>query len=314
MPRTVSFPLGPFQRHRRNPILLPQGNAWEAKDLFNPTAIVKGNNVYLLYRAEDNSGPGQWNGTSRIGLAVSTDGICFVRKAEPVIGPTERYETPGGCEDPRITCLDGMYYLTYTAYDGKTARLCLATSTDLLSWEKHGVLFPGWDKGPRYEWSKSGAIVPGKINGRYVMYFGDTDIWAAFSDDGIRWHPHETPVMRRRTDPEAFDSLLIEPGPSPIVTDDGILLIYNAARTILDGPHRGKAYYSLGQVLFSLEDPTKIVKRTETPFFEPCTEDETSGQIDFVVFAEGLVHFRNTWYLYYGMADSRIGVATLPAS
>jgi predicted GH43/DUF377 family glycosyl hydrolase len=306
---SLPFPLGPFRKYAHNPILAPAGDGWEAKDLFNPTAIVKDDRVYLLYRAEDRTGANQWNGTSRIGLAVSSDGIHFERYPDPVLVPTLPYEQPGGCEDPRIVFLRDTYHLTYTAFDGKTARLCLATSKDLIHWEKHGMLFPGWNEGPMPEWSKSGAIVPETINGRYVMYFGDTDIWIAFSDDGIHWVPEKQCVMRRSQDPRAFDSLLIEPGPAPIVTEEGILLIYNAARLISEGPDAGKPYYSIGQVLFSREDPKTILRRTEVPVLVPDADDELNGQVDYVVFAEGLVHFQDAWLLYYGMADSRIGLA-----
>lgn len=302
------FPLQ-FVKHRQNPILQPQGHSWEAKDVFNPGAIVKDDKVYLLYRAEDHSGRNLWNGTSRIGLAVSRDGFHFERLRKPVLFPTETYEHPGGCEDPRIVRLEDTFVMTYTGFDGKMARLCLATSQDLLHWEKHGVLFPAWEHGPRAGWSKSGAIVPYKIQDRYIMYFGDSDIWIAFSEDGIHWQPQPDCVMRRRADHSSFDSLLIEPGPPPVVTDQGILLFYNAARTIPHGPDAGKPYYSTGQVLFSLKNPKKVLYRSEQPIFIPETEEETHGQINHVVFAEGLVYFRKRWFLYYGMADSRIGVA-----
>ncbi|ADU51644.1 glycosidase related protein [Thermaerobacter marianensis DSM 12885] len=396
----TSYLLGPFVKHPGNPILAPQGSTWEAKDVFNPAAVVKDGRVYLLYRAEDHTGPGQWNGTSRIGLAVSDDGIHFQRYPDPVLEPTEPYEWPGGCEDPRLTCIDGRYFLTYTAYDGASARLCLATSTDLVRWEKHGVLFPDWDGGTGRVWSKSGAICPEKINGRYVMYFGDTSIWVATSEDGIRWEPEPEPVLQVRPEADAFDTLLVEPGPAPLVTDRGILLVYNAAHRLADaervrrrartgatgtvsgaavaaavtpavaaghgpgasawnhgtagaaatggqagtapgtarradaagaagssagsrgpeGEAAGTVYggpsssgyvrYAAGQALFDLRDPRKLIWRSTHPFFEPETDDEIRGQVDHVVFVEGLVEHRGTWFLYYGMADSRIGVAT----
>ncbi len=303
------MPFGRFQRFPQNPILQPQGDAWEAKDLFNPTAIVRDGRVYLFYRAEDNTGLGQWNGTSRIGLAVSDDGLNFTRYPHPVLVPTEPYELPGGCEDPRIVWLEDKYIMTYTAFDGTTARLCLATSQELLNWRKHGVLFPGWQGTDHSEWSKSGAIVPERINGRFVMYFGDTDIWIAYSDDGVNWTPEKDPVMRRNPDAKAFDSLLIEPGPAPVVTDLGIILIYNAAQRVEDGPDRGKMRYAVGEVVFSKEDPTRVLYRSEQPVFVPETPDERSGQVDHVVFAEGLVRFNGKWLLYYGMGDSRVGAA-----
>ncbi|GAB6876595.1 glycoside hydrolase family 130 protein [Thermaerobacter litoralis] len=326
----TSYLLGPFTKHPGNPILAPRGDTWEAKDVFNPAAVVKDGRVYLLYRAEDHTGPGQWNGTSRIGLAVSDDGIHFERWPEPVLVPTEPYELPGGCEDPRLTCIDGRYFLTYTAFDGITARLCLATSTDLVHWEKHGILFPDWQGDTGRIWSKSGAICPVKIGGRYVMYFGDTSIWIATSDDGFRWVPEPEPVLRIRPEAGNFDTLLVEPGPAPLVTNQGILLIYNAAHRLAEarrgggGDHGGDvpppAYggpagsgyvrYAAGQALFDLRDPRKLIWRSTHPFFEPETDDEVRGQVDHVVFVEGLVEHRGTWFLYYGMADSRIGVAT----
>jgi predicted GH43/DUF377 family glycosyl hydrolase len=289
-----SWQLGPFEKYDGNPILKPQGDSWEAKDLFNPAAFSNGEMITMLYRAEDSTGVGDWNGTSRIGLATSSDGIQFKRRADPVFEPVDDFELPGGTEDPRIVKIDSTFYLTYTAYDGETARLAMASSTDLLEWKRHGLVFP--DMG----WSKAGAIVPQKINGKYWMYYGDTNIWAATSDDLISWTPIEEPVMRSREG--MFDSGLIEPGPTPLITEDGILMLYNSADDDL--------VYRAGQVLFDVNDPTKILKRSDSYFMEPDTQLEVDGQIPNVVFIEGLARLGNTWYLYYGMGDSGIGVAT----
>lgn len=261
--------------------------------MFNPAAWSDGETIYLLYRAEDSTGIGQWNGTSRIGLAKSTDGYHFEREKEPIFGPAEDFELPGGTEDPRIVKIDDTFYLTYTAYDGETAKLSLASSKDLNNWERHGVLFP------ELEWSKAGAIVPREINGLYWMYFGDTNIWAAWSEDLIHWTRIEEPVMKPRED--MFDSRLIEPGPTPIITDAGILLLYNSADEDL--------VYRTGQALFDINDPTQLLKRSEDYFLAPDTELEVGGQIPNVVFIEGLARLDDTWFLYFGMGDSGIGVA-----
>ena len=303
--------LGPFEKYEKNPIMAPQGDTWEEKDVFNPAAIVKDGKIYMLYRAEDNTGPGVWNGTSRIGLACSEDGIHFVREPEPVMVPTEPYEQPGGCEDPRVTQIGDTYYMTYTAYDGKLARLCLATSKDLYNWEKHGILFPDWTEGYGYVWSKSGAILDQPVNGKYIMYFGDKSIWIAYSEDLIHWTPRQEPVFTVTDDPKAFDSVLVESGPQPLLTDEGIVLVYNAARMV-DDPNDagyGKVRYAAGQVLLSKDEPEKVLKRTSEPFFVPGTRDELEGQVDNVVFVEGLAELNGKHYLYYGMADSKIGVA-----
>ena len=285
--------LGPFKKYEGNPVIEPQGSTWESKDVFNPAAWSDGETIYMLYRAEDSTGIGQWNGTSRIGLAKSTDGYHFEREEEPVFGPAEDFELPGGTEDPRIVKIDDTFYLTYTAYDGKTARLSLASSKDLYNWERHGILFPN------LEWSKSGAIVPRKINGRYWMYFGDTNIWAAWSEDLVHWTRIKEPVMKPRKG--MFDSRLIEPGPTPLITGDGILLLYNSADDDL--------VYRTGQALFDINEPTRLLKRSDDYFLSPDTELEVGGQIPNVVFIEGLTRLDDTWFLYYGMGDSGIGVA-----
>ena len=283
-----SWQLGPFSKYDGNPIIAPQGSTWESKDVFNPAAWSDGKTIYILYRAEDSTGIGEWNGTSRIGLAESTDGFHFQRHDNPVFGPEEEYELPGGTEDPRIVKIDGTFYLTYTAYDGETARLAMASSKDLFNWERHGILFPD------LEWSKSGAIIPQQINGRYWMYFGDTNIWVAWSEDMVNWTRIDEPVMEPRED--KFDSRLIEPGPTPVITDAGILLLYNSADEDL--------IYRTGQALFDISDPTRLLDRSEESFLTPDTQLETEGQIPNVVFIEGLVQLNSTWFLYFGMGDS----------
>jgi len=263
-----------------------QGDGFEAMAVFNPTVIVEDGIFYMLYRAEDRKG------VSRIGLAESADGINFVRRSEPVLSPTERYEIWGGCEDPRVVKIEDTYYLTYTAYNGWRAKLALATSTDLVHWEKHGVIIP-------WPWSKAGAIVPQRINGEYVMYFGDSSIWIAYSDDLINWDVVNEPVMKTR--PDHFDSRGIEPGPIPIMTEQGILLIYNGWNDNIT--------YKVGAVLFSKDDPTRVLKRFDQPILEPTEVSELQGQVPNVVFASGLVQHEDVWYLYYGGADNCIGLA-----
>ena len=275
--------------------MMPQGSTWESKDIFNPTAWTDNNQIFLLYRAEDSTGIGEWNGTSRIGISKSTDGFTFEREIAPVLTPTEDYELPGGCEDPRVVNVDNTFYLTYTAYDGNSARLALASSEgNLYNWEKHGILFPDLD------WSKGGAILTEPVNGKYWMYFGDTDVWAAHSEDLINWTRVEEPVLPRR--PGQFDSRVVEPGPAPFITDRGILLLYNGADDDL--------IYRSGQALFDPQDPTQLLERSDTPFLTPDEQLEQEGQVPNVVFIEGLVQFEGTWYLYFGMGDSGIGVAT----
>ncbi len=294
---------------------------WEERNVLNPSAIVKDGKVYLIYRAQDNQM------TSRLGLAISEDGLHFTKQAAPVLYPAEdafkKYEWPGGVEDPRVVESEaGTYILTYTSYDGKTARLCLATSNDLKTWTKHGlVLGEGKYKDT---WSKSGAIVvkrtgdrmvATKIKGKYWMYFGDTDLFIATSADLIHWEVAENAETKKMISvlhPRMgyFDSRLVEPGPYALLQDNGILLIYNGSNAAnYNEPAMPKFTYSAGQALFDKSQPFKLIRRTNTNFIRPDKPYEKVGEVNEVCFVEGLVHFKNKWFLYYGTADSKIAVA-----
>jgi predicted GH43/DUF377 family glycosyl hydrolase len=316
--------------------------AWEEKDVFNPAIVVRDGKVFMLYRAEDKVG--KPDGTSRIGLAESTDGLRFTRSPYPVLYPAndeqKKYEWEGGCEDPRITADNkGIYYMTYTAFDGNTARLMVATSTDLRTWIKYGPAFARALKGKyRDSWSKSGSVVSTyangkviatKIKGKYWMYWGDQNIWVAVSDDLVNWTPLEMepgekpPVTLRGraagmpelkivipTRPGKFDSDLVESGPTAMLTPKGILLIYNSRNIPSPGDSaQAEGVYAAGQVLLDKNDPTKILKRMDNYFITPDKPYEISGQVNRVCFVEGLAQFKNKWFLYYGTADSKIAVA-----
>ena len=319
--------------------------SWEEKDVFNPAIVVRDGKVYMLYRAQDKIGkPG---GTSRIGLAESTDGFHFTRHPSPVLYPAEdeqkKYEWEGGCEDPRVVeDGKGVYYMTYTAFDGKVARLLVATSKDLVHWTKQGPAFARAYNGKYRElWSKSGAIVSkyenGKIvatqvNGKYWMYWGDQNIWAATSDDLINWTPVEKgageadPVALKGqalnmpdlkiiipTRSKKFDSDLVESGPPAMLTDKGILLIFNSRNIPAIGDSSlPEGTYAASQVLLDAKDPEKIVHRLDHYFMKPDKPYEITGQVGEVCFLEGLAQFRGNWFLYYGTADSKIAVAVKP--
>lgn len=337
-----AWALGPFEKQdAANPILGPLPHTtfrcplrgeevhWEEKDVFNPAAVVREGKVYLLYRAEDSVG--RFNGTSRIGLAVSDDGITFTRQPQPVLYPDEdfmkKYEWEGGIEDPRVVeTEEGRYLLTYSAYDGEVARLCVASSADLQTWQKHGPAFAK-AAGGRFEklWSKAGAIVSRRegsrlvatrINGKYWMYWGDTNMFLATSDDLLDWTPVEEAegkllaVFSPR--PGQFDSRLVESGPPAMLTDKGILLIYNSmnlSQAEGGSPDLPEGTYTAGQALMQADNPARLVSRTEGYFMRPEKDYELTGQVGNVVFLEGLVYHQGKWFMYYGTADSKIAVA-----
>ena len=336
-----------------NPVLAPgagrftdpirhQEVGWEEKDVFNPAVVVRGGSLCLLYRAQDKVG--HPDGTSRIGLAVSTDGFHFVRSATPVLYPDadawKGLEWEGGCEDPRVVEDEkGTYYMTYTAFDGHMARLLIATSTDLRHWSKHGPVFAAAYHGKYKDlWSKSGAIVSRyeggriiatRVAGKYWMYWGDQNIWAATSDDLINWVPVEMvagekpPIPLRGqalnmpqlkivvpTRAKKFDSDLVESGPPAMLTDKGILLIYNGRNVPAIGDSSlPEGTYAGGQVMMDRNDPTKMIHRLDHYFIRPDKPYEITGQVGQVCFLEALARFNGKWLLYYGTADSKIAVA-----
>jgi len=303
--------------------------AWEHDHAFNPAAIARNGNIYLLYRAEDNSGSGVGGHTSRIGLADSLDGIHFSKSKTPVLFPAidtaRTFEWTGGCEDPRIVQRpDGVYVLTYTAWDRKTARLCVATSKDLTHWTKFGPAFAGSQIASG--WSKSGSIVSridngrlvaAKIQGKYWMYWGDGVLKLASSSNGINWKPYYSgssllEVLKPR--PRHFDSSLVEPGPPALLTSNGIVLIYNGMNAKSGGdPSLGPGAYAAGQALFDARHPEKLLDRSDTYFLKPEGPSETTGQYQSgTVFTEGLSFFKGRWLLYYGAADSYVGMVATP--
>ncbi|MNQ75073.1 hypothetical protein D3C85_898530 [compost metagenome] len=299
--------------------------------MFNPAAAVNKNKIYVLYRGEDRSGNGIGKRTSRIGIAESSDGIKMKRNPEPVLYPNEdgqkEHEWPGGCEDPRIAVTaEGLYVMLYTQWNRNVFRLAVATSRDLKHWTKHGPAFRKAYHGKFQDLKcKSGSIVTKvekgkqvitKINGKYMMYWGERFMNIATSVDLINWEPalNEKGDLDLIVKPRKhyFDSDLTECGPPALVTDKGILVLYN-------GKNRGDAdrdstyvanTYSAGQVLFDLNNPSRVIARLDQPFFVPTAPFEKSGQYPSgTVFIEGLVYFKKKWFLYYGCADSRVAVA-----
>jgi predicted GH43/DUF377 family glycosyl hydrolase len=308
------MPFGKWDRESDKPIISPQGNGFESAGTFNPTVVKHNGKFVMLYRAQD------LHGKSSLGYATSGDGVHFVRRSQPVMVAEAPYETGGGVEDPRVVRIGDSFYLTYTAYNKQggqgmhangsihgDAQLCLATSTDLIHWKRQGVIMPAYQGKWNVGWTKSGAIVPEKIKGKYWMYYlADgakqlTQMSIAYSTDLMYWTDGlDHPVLSSR--PKMFDSQVVEPGPAPVLTEKGIFLIYNGA----DDDN----VYRTGWVLFNRNDPTKVLARAELPIFEPVHDWEKIGQVPNVVFVEGLVRDGNRWLFYYGGADKYVGVAS----
>lgn len=236
----------------------------------------------MFYRAVGSA----W--VSKIGYAVSSDGENFRHDKHPILEGEYAIEK-NGVEDPRVSKVEDQYFMTYTAYDGKCARLAMAESDDLKTWKKQGEVFPAWEakkaesfvvewdqaqnnEVAKKHWNKAGAIFPEKINDKHWMLFGDRNIWLAFSDDMKKWQAIKKPFLRPR--PECFDSVHIEMGPPPIITKRGWLVLYHG----IDD----KRVYRLGFVLLDKENPSKILYRHKGSIFEPEESYEINGLVDIV--------------------------------
>ena len=318
-----------------------QRTNWEALHTFNPAAtIAPDGKVAVVFRAEDASGTEMIGGhTSRLGLATSTDGLQFTVEGAPVLymanDEQKAHEYPGGVEDPRIVVApDGTYVVTYTQYprDHGPYTVGIATSKNLHAWKKWGPVFAKAGNGSydtlMYKSAgiltelRKGRVTAVKLHGKYWMYWGEITIRLATSTDLIHW----TPVVDARTKAPLvvmtaraghFDSGFPEVGPPPLLTSRGIVLFYNGKNsegTAAEPLERDKKIaagaYSVGEALFSAANPAKLLDRTAEPVLEPKMPYERSGQyVAGTTFAEGLVAFQGQWLLYYGAADSFVGVA-----
>lgn len=293
------------QRYVKNPVLEPTTNWWETKAVFNCAVAEKDGIVHMLYRAvgDDN--------ISRFGYASSRDGFNFERLPLPIYEgpPGDEFERLG-CEDPRITLIDDTYYIPYVAASIYPAalnrpptfkfgppwrcRISLLSTKDFKNYTRHGVILPDFD-------DKDAVLFPEKIGGRYVMYHRVLpDIWISYSDDLIHWYDHKS-IMTPKAG--SWDSERIGAGAAPIKTEDGWLNIYH-------GVDKGRTY-RLGIFLSDLEDPSKIIARSAVPVLTPVESFECEGSVCNVVFTCGVVERNGQYLIYYGGADSSIGVAML---
>lgn len=296
------FRLIRLTRLSTQPILRPNPeNPWERAAVFNAAAIYDNGLYHLLYRATD-VGPHARYGryTNAIGYAVSEDGIHFSRLERPVLAAGEHPQELRGPEDGRLVKIDGVYHLTYTGFSDRFAddyRICRATSTDLVHWERHGVVLD--------EPNKNAALFPEKIGGRYcLLHRRYPDIWLAYSNDLVTWTGHQkvlSPIEGTWQDARVGIA-----GP-PIRTAQGWALFYHAAR-------KADNSYRLGIALLDATDPSIVLARQSEPVLEPELEWEREGYVPNVVFSNGHALRGDDLYVYYGGADTVIGVAAIRLS
>ncbi len=291
-----------LQRHPANPILLPDpGSDWETYNVFNPSVIHHNGLFHMHYRAQGLD----W--ISRIGYAVSADGVHWNRLRRPVLEPHDASDARG-VEDPRVTVLEQRFYMCYTAYGkeftgkgepthtGGGVMPMIAVSDNLIVWEALGPIV-------RSEDNKDHALFPRRINGRYVaLHRRPPQVWLAESDDLLSWpEASMRPIFGPRPD-NSWDEKRVGGNGVPIETAHGWLMLYHA--------YTAEHVYRLGVCLLDLDDPARVIHRPKEFIFEPDELWELRGDVPNVVFSCANPVVNNIVYVYYGGADHVIGLAT----
>lgn len=296
-----------LHRFEKNPIISPVvEHAWESKATFNPAAVYEEGKVHIVYRAMSE------DGTSSFGLALSLDGFNIDERLDsPIYAPTEDFEKkkkPGnsGCEDPRITKIGDRFYMCYTAFDAVNPPRVALTSiliTDFLNrqwrWEKSKII------SPQNVDDKDACILPKKIKGGYMIFHRiEPGIYVDFvSDLNFENGKFLRGDMLFAPRKDKWDALKIGICPPPIETKKGWLLIYHGISRDF--------YYRVGAALLDLHNPLKILARSEYPILKPEEPYEKEGQVPNVVFPCGAVVINGKLFVYYGGADTVVGVATI---
>src|SRR3989338_2412012 len=282
-----------IKRHEGNPLIKKEWFPFDVVYVLNPCSIKHGDEYKLICRVTDRKD------TSHLALAKSHDGINFEYHSNPILSPEINNEEHG-VEDPRITKIKDKYYITYTTYSkSHGAAVALLESEDLLTFEKKGIIFPPDNK--------NAVIFPEKIDGKYFIHhrpmsgFAEKfEIWSSSSPDLIHWGNHKF-VMSPKDGP-LWSSERIGAGAVPIKTDKGWLSIYHGA---------ANRTYKLGVAIFDLENPSKLIRRSENFILSPETDYETRGWAGNVVFTCGAILEKdNEVKIYYSGADSSVCLAT----
>ena len=279
-------------RHPESPVLYPNPlNQWEAMNVFNCAVTYHNSLFHMHYRAQG------VDFISSVGYAVSQDGLHWNRLQNPVLAPHQGREDYRGVEDQRVTPLDGIFYMTYTAYGVNSYFPMIARSENLITWEDVGPL-------ERAE-NKDHVLFPEKINGRYaILHRRPPDIWIGFSDDLLNWTDHQ-PFVSPRPD-NGWDAKRIGGNGLPVKTEHGWLLFYHG--------YNEEHIYRQSVALLDLDDPTKVIHRPKDFIMEPYETWELKGDVANVIFSCSNNVVGDDLYFYYGGADRLVGLATAPMS
>jgi predicted GH43/DUF377 family glycosyl hydrolase len=294
-----------------NPLITPRpGLGWEQKGTLNPGGILEGGVFHIFYRAFSAQN------TSSIGYCrISSDVRMIERPNQPIMAPEYEWEEHG-CEDPRVTKIDDTYYMTYTAYSRRGPRIALASSSDLKTFNKIGVVGPDLD-------DKDAVLFPEVIDGKIVLLhriepsmqiaFIDHSKFEKMSDQQLRSEYWTQYTLQHLSDPNAhalmkptewWEEKKLGAGPPPIKTPEGWLIIYHGVDNSL--------VYRAGAALADLEKPARIIAKSKNPILEPKEFYEMSGFVRRVVFPEAAMIQDGVLYVFYGGGDSVSCLATAP--
>lgn len=285
-------------RYPGNPIITLESLPFACNTVFNAGAVKMGDEYILMLRVEN------LRGRSVFVIARSCDGYSFTVDSAPAMEPSQEepfktYEELG-IEDPRITYLEGVYYIMYCGYSHHGVRLMLAKTADFSSFERIAIISEPHNK--------NGTLFPKKINGRYARldrpFAGSYGaMWVSYSDDLIAWYDSEV-VMTPRGG--YWDTDRVGAGATPIELDYGWLELYHGVKNTSFGP-----IYRMGAVLLDLENPAVILARSAVPILSPRELYERVGDVGNVVFSCGaIVEDDGTLKMYYGAADTYICMGT----
>ncbi len=235
---------------------------------------------------------------SYLRIARSRDGVHFDIDDAPALFPENMYEAYG-IEDPRISFINGRYYINYSAVSSLGVATALASTEDFVTFQRHGIILPPDNKDV--------AIFPEKIRGRYYALhrpstsaLGRPEIWLAESPDLLCWGHHRRVIGLR---PDSWESRRIGGGAVPFRIEQGWLEIYHGAEA--------ENRYCLGAVLLAADQPWKVIARSQQPILEPQADYELAGFFGNVVFSCGALYEDGMVKIYYGVADTSMAYAEI---
>lgn len=288
-----------FSRYEKNPILNADNWPYRAHAVFNPGAALVDGETLLLVRVED------LRGFSHLAVARSVDGKTeWQVEPEPALVADLAYdEQPFGVEDPRVVWLAPLeeYAVTYTSFIRNETVISLATTADFKTFTRYGRLLPPEDK--------DASLFPRKINGRFALIHrpiirGEAHMWISFSPDLKYWGDHRLLLTTR---PASWDGQRVGLGPPPLETPEGWFVIYHGVRRTASG-----SLYRSGLALLDVDEPWRVIRRSEDWVFGPHADYEMVGDVPGVVFPCGVVLDEETRELrvYYGAADTVVALVT----